>query len=140
MSDETLDEVELRVEEAKRKLAWLKEEYRELQLSPVVRDFEKFYDKWEGLLTPEEKARRLEVIDSDEGKQVLLNKRNRLLARKELSAAERNLLEFKIKYNLYALEPIDKWNGDDGAGSDGESCLCLFLGVIFRRFSPHLQF
>ena len=130
--DETLDEVELRVEEAKGKLAWFEEEYRELQLSPVFRDFQKFYGKWEGLFTPEEKARRLEVRNSVEWGQFLLNEHNRMVALKELTEAKRELLEYKIRYKKFVKVPIHR---NANVAADGESCaFCLGLFVThFQR-------
>ena len=99
MSDSLLNEKELRVADAQRKVDWFDEEYRELQLCPVAGDYIRLEDKLdESDLTPEEEARYDELENLDEARQVNRNGTDRMRANQELVAALEDLTKYrKIK-------------------------------------------
>lgn len=140
MADELLAAKELRVADAKRKLAWLEDEYRELQLSPVVTDFiritRKTYEGW----SPEEKSRRRKFRISEEWRYLHCNQVNRIQAHKELITALGDLKEYRRKNNIgrVPMNPSPK-----SATTNGKHHFLLrrashsYLVCIFSLRSPH---
>ena len=105
MSDAILHEKELRLEDAIRKLAWFEEEYRELQLLPVVKDYLYLSGKFEWELTPEERSRLKTVENTTEAKQFRRNEGNRILSGRDEIAAREDLVEYKTS-NKISLVPL----------------------------------
>lgn len=100
----TLEEKEQRVADARRKLAWYLEEYRELQRSPVFKDYFRLAAKHSDS-TSEEKARLAEVRKTQESLQYVHNLGNRNRTLEELRAAEKDLQAYR---RMQGIVPISK--------------------------------
>ena len=131
MVDQTLEDYELRVQEARLKLAWFDEEFRELQLLPDVSEYIRLSNIKLIYLTPEEHARREELAKTPDGVQFLRNENNTMYTNRELSHALSDLIKYQRNNKTPRQGSTDKWrNLDDAASSDGELCRLFLFWVL----------
>ena len=100
MFDELLHQKEIQLEDAKRKLAWYMEEYREIEPSPILKEYHYLESKPRAEFTPAETARLEELSKLQEPFQFYRNEFNRLRAGRALAAAESDLEAYKKIINL----------------------------------------
>ena len=115
MLDELLEEKELRVADARRKLEWFMEEGRELQSLPPFREYYYLRTKESKLgLSPEETARKEEIRNMHELGLHFSNIEALYSAFVELRAANNDL-------EAYRKNIVFVWPSDRAIASNGES-------------------
>ena len=137
MVDEVFYEKELQVADARRKLAWFMEEYREIESSPVVKEHFHLMGRYCNNITSQEKARLREIENLEDLMQYYTNVGDRQRALTELQAAEKDLQAYRRANNI-ALQasnpaPIQKKPPENAATntSDGKSpSLLLTRGCL----------
>ena len=130
-----LEEKEFRVADARRKVAWLEEEYRELQLSPVVRAYIHIRLIKHKDMSPEEKSRRQKFRYSEEWGYLHSNEINTLRAYEELKAALDDLKEYRKNNNIV---PV-LMNTSPKSAATGDSKSLPFAACFSQLFNLFLQ-
>ena len=140
MVDEALNEKELQVADARRKLAWFMEEYREIERSPILKEYLDLSNRLCKNMTAQEEARLSEIENLEDCVQWYTNGTNRKRAITELQAAEKDLQEYRRANNI-ALQasnptPIQKKPPENAATntSNGKSRLFLLRRGASRKF------
>ena len=130
-----LEEKEFRVADARRKVAWLEEEYRELQLSPVVRAYIHIRSKFREGLSPEEESRFQKFRESEEWHYLNCNELNLLQAYDEINAALDDIIAYRKNNNIV---PV-LMNTSPKSAATGDSKSLPFAACFSQLFNLILQ-